>query len=209
MAVAPKPRPKPAPQSKPEPEVVDNSDNLLKLIVEGNRALKTGDIANAEELFNKALAEDQDLVGARMGLAACYYSRSNFKEAKFILEKLLSEDRNDAQALGLRGIIAWQEGDNRKAAKELERAVRLDPQDAQLQSFLGVIEHTRGRSGRAIDALRRAIELDPQHTEAIFNLSVLLAQAKPPQLDEARSYYERAISLGSERDDQLEKLLNP
>jgi Flp pilus assembly protein TadD len=212
MVAEPPPRrmtkPLPEPARKPAPVPTDPADEALKQIVAGNKALRAGDIAEAEELFNRALAGNPDLVGARMGLAACYYSRSKLDEAKFILDQLLSEDRNDAQALGLSGIIAWQEGDIRKASKQLERAVKIDSNDAQLQNFLGIVEHARGKQDRAIDALRRAVELDPQHTEAMFNLAVLLTTATPPQLEEARVVYKRALDLGSDRDDQLEKMLN-
>ncbi len=42
----------------------------------------------------------------------------------------------------------------------------------------------------------------------MFNLSVLLATARMPDLAEAKALYEKAVGLGSPRDETLEELLN-
>lgn len=199
--------------AQPEPPTREIDDEAgaspYRLIVEGNRALREDHIAEAEKLFNRALAEDPSLVGARLGLASCYYSRSDLPQAKRLVAEVLRVDPKNPHGLGLSGIIAWQEGDLEKASRDVNRAIKLEPNEAQLQNYAGIIFHAQRDYHAAIKALRRAVELDPNHGQAMFNLSVLLATSKNPNIDEAKEYYEKARKLGSVRDEKLEEILYP
>jgi len=180
-----------------------------ELIAAGNRALREGDLPGAGRAFREALTINPRLFGARLGMAAYHYTRGDFPAARDILGDLLDEDANHPQALGLAAIMSLQDGDAREATAMLEKAIRIDPNDAQLHNYLGITLHARKRAGEAIGEFRKAVELDPGHAEAMFNLAVLLATDEVPQIAEATSYYEKARKLGSERDEDLEKLLYP
>jgi Tfp pilus assembly protein PilF len=218
-AMEPPPDRKPAPPAPPAPPAepagsVESAGpagpgSPYRLIMDGNRALKAGELEQAEGMFQEALRAEPGLAGARLGLAACTYARGDFAEAKTVVNELLHEDPDNAQALGLAGIIAWREGDLVTATRRLERGIQFDPHDAQLYNYLGIVQHARHRHGQAIQLLRKAVSLDARHVEANFNLAVLLATDSQPKFDEARVYYENAITLGSDRDEKLEKLLYP
>jgi Flp pilus assembly protein TadD len=214
-SAAAKPAPeKPAPEKKPEespkpaPAAVDLAP-ANRLIAQGNTLLRENKIDEAEKAFNEALAISPELVGARVGLAACRYTRADFDGAKDVLQQVLREDSRDAQALGLRGLISWREGDLSAATADLQKAVRQDPTDSQLQNYLGIVLFERKRQEPALEALRKAVELDAQNGEAHFNLSVVLASGDRSNLDEARTHYERALQLGSARDEAMDKILSP
>ena len=142
-----------------------------------------------------------------MGLAACRYNAGDLAQAKRLVADVLAADKKNAQALGLKGIIAWREGNNRDAVSILSDAVKADPTDAQLHSYLGVALHARERFADATEELRKAVSLDPQNAEAQYNLSVVLATARVPQLNESRLHYEQALQLGYPRDAAMDGLL--
>lgn len=197
-------RPRPAPGKKPADE-----KDPYKAIVAGHRALKEGNLADAERFFLQAQALNPSLVESKLGLAALYYARGDFAPAKELLAQVLSEDPSNAQGLGLAGILAWQEGDLRLATRRLEKAIRNEPENAQFHNHYGVVLHARNKTDSALKALRKAVELDPRHSESRFNLAVLLATGRNPDKDEARAQYQAALELGTPKDDDLERLLYP
>ena len=64
-----------------------------------------------------------------------------------------------------------------------------------------------GMEQDAIGHYQRLLTARPDHARANFNLAVIYALANPPQLDLARSHYERARLLGEPRDEKLERQL--
>ena len=52
-----------------------------------------------------------------------------------------------------------------------------------------------------------ATGIDPNYADANFNLAVVFATQTPPDKENARKYYQRAIELGAERDAALEQLI--
>ncbi len=196
-----------APSAQPD-AAANTMHEATRLIAQGNSALRQNKIEDAERAFSAALAISPELVGARIGRAACLYTRGQFDEAKQLVDGVLKEDSRNAQALGLRGLLYWREGDLSEATSVLQRATKQDPTDSQLQNYLGIVLFERKRHDPALDALRKAVMLDPANGEAQFNLAVVLASGSRPNIPEATEHYKAAIDLGSERDPDLDKILN-
>lgn len=180
-----------------------------ELLTEANIKLRDGDTQGAESLFSAALEANPGLSEARLGLIACHYTRGDIETSERMVDEFLSKYPDNARALGLKGIIIWQQGDLKSARRTLQKALRRDPTDPQLHNYMGIIHHERNDFGRAVQAFRRSIELDPDYAEAQFNLAILLATSEKPQLDEARARYEAALQLGNRRDRDLEDILYP
>ena len=53
----------------------------------------------------------------------------------------------------------------------------------------------------------RALELSPDYADAHFNLAVVFGTQTPPNKEEARKHYKRAVELGAEPDSALEQLI--
>lgn len=211
-ATPPTPAPAPAPaaprSATPAAEpAATTATNVYRLVVEGQRALKAGDLARARARFEEARSRDPNLAGAMLGLAAIAYQVDDLKEARRLVDEMLAADGKNAQALGLRGLIRWREGSARDGERDCARAVELDPTDPLLQKFHGITLNARGRNEDAVRAMRRAVELDPTDNEAKVNLAILLATASKPDLAQARKYYDEALAAGAERDPALDKLL--
>lgn len=197
------------PPIEDEPLVPGLTLTPAEQVEEANRLLNEGEVAEAERLFEEAARADGSLLSASFGLAACRYACDDLRGASRLAEQVLQRDPSYARALGLKGIIAWHDGDLKAALNCLERAVRLAPGDAHLHNYLGIAHHTRNAHSASVRSFRRAIELDPMNAEAQFNLAVVLATSDRPLLDEARASYEAALQLGNRRDAELEEILYP
>lgn len=220
----PVPAPEPAVQDKTEePPVVkaaaepapalktpsEPGEDMESLMANGEKLLGEGKVDEALAVFSVLLERDPVNARAMMGMASCYYNIWDFKNAESMLNRLLDLHPTYAEALGLKGMISWRNGELEKADRYLSRGLLLDPQSAQLHNYMGIVHHSRQRLPEAATEFRKAVELDPGHAEARFNLAVVLATSTPPEMAEARKYYESAISLGSERNQDLEKILYP
>ena len=222
---AAQPEPAQAPESVPAPEpapvvtetapeapakpVKEKAGQLtpIQQVASANVALQQGNLARAMALFRAALAADDTLVGARIGLAACAYSMDDLEGARARLEEVLGGDPQNVQALGLRGILNWREARLTEADDDSARAVAGSPNDAQLRNYRGIILHALGQSSEAREQLREAVRLDPGHAESMLNLAILLASATPPEIKEAAEWYDKALAAGASRDEGLDRLL--
>jgi len=171
-------------------------------------ALAAGRIDEALSGFQGVLAVDAASLDARAGLAACFFEQGQFAAAQELVEQVLEVERKHARALGLRGALQFREGKARDARKTLERAVDYDDTNPFNYNQLGVVLSELGRNRDAIQSLQRAVELDPEYVTAMVNLAILLASGKEPDLEFARFYYEKALSLGSPRQPFLDEVLS-
>ncbi|MDD2236852.1 MAG: tetratricopeptide repeat protein, partial [Kiritimatiellae bacterium] len=144
-----------------------------------------------------------------MNSAFSLYSDGEVAEAKGKLNKLLSVNADHVDALGMAGVIAWQEGDMDGAVRYLEKALSLDERNARAHNYMGIVQNSLGQSARAEKEFKRSMELDTSYDEPLFNMAVILATSDELRIDEARRYYERSLALGSERNASLEDILYP
>ena len=182
-------------------------EDANKWVAQANNLLAAGKAEDAQTLFEAALKSRPAMVPALVGLAACQYARNDFLEAAKTADRVLDMDGQNAQALGVKGLVYRKEGSLSAAGDTLARAVKADPHDARLHNYYGIVLSDRKRSGEAIEQFRKAAELDPGYAEANFNLAFLLATDAPPQIEEARRAYEKAVSLGAEHDAELDRIL--
>ena len=178
-----------------------------QLVVEGNKQLRDGKLADAEKLFGEAAVKDPSMMSSKFGIASCRYTAGDLPEAKRLVEEVLQVEPKNSQAMGLSGIIAWRQGDLKTATHKLQSAIKLSSGDAQLHNYMGIIWYAQDKRSQAIKELQKAIELNPNIAEARFNLAIILATDDTPQLAEARQNYQTALRLGSARDEKLEKIL--
>jgi Tfp pilus assembly protein PilF len=72
---------------------------------------------------------------------------------------------------------------------------------------LAIVLKTQGWTDAAEAELQRAIELNPDYGIAHFNLALMYLERKPPALELTRRHYDKAVQLGLERDDIVERKL--
>ena len=197
------------------PEAVDKEagdeagtqDRLQRIADEASDLIAAQDFDGALEAYKQILAarpEDED---ALLGAAVACYGLNDLDSAEEYCRKVLQLDPQNPQALGLSGVIAWRRDDAVRGLELLDQAVAQAPDDAQLHNYRGIVLHSLGRRAEAEEEFRRAADLDPTLAEVYFNLAVVLCEKGDQNLPEARRLYEKSVSLGSPRDEVLEKTL--
>lgn len=162
---------------------------------------------DAKSEFKKMteLSPTHPMAWANLGSAE--FRLGEFPEAEEHLKKAVRLDPTAQQAWLTLGIIDYQKNDLYAGLAALSQAVYLDPQDPKAHLYLGVLIRKRGWLQGAEDEMRKAIDLDEQYADAHFNLAVLYLERQPPAIELARRHYYRALKLGAEHDEELDRVL--
>ena len=128
-----------------------------------------------------------------MELASQHQAAGRLAEAEGILRQVLTVKPNDAHALHLRGVIAYQAGQPQLATELIAKAIVQQNNMALFHCNLGEMFRQQGRLEEAIRHGRRAVALDPAMTMALGNLGIALYDTA--QYDEAEACHLRALEL--------------
>jgi arylsulfatase A-like enzyme/Flp pilus assembly protein TadD len=128
---------------------------------------------------------------------------SDFSRALPLLEGLVADHPEFAEAHNYLGVAYARTGRAEDAEREFARVVELDPSSASAENNLGSLALARGDGVGAIRHLERALELDPSSASASNGLGVARAQAG--DLDGAIAAWRRAVELSPS---QYEALFN-
>jgi tetratricopeptide (TPR) repeat protein len=98
-----------------------------------------------------------------------YHVRGEDDRAMTDVQKALSLDPNDGEALSTRGTLYYLSGDYTRAVADLNRAVRLRPRSASAWNNRGAALLGLERTDEAIPDFDKAIALSPSYTQAYLN----------------------------------------
>ena len=124
------------------------------------------------------------------------YESGDLPGATRLAKVMLARDPNDAFALHVLALVAFELGDLKTATTLLQRSVGVGP-DASALSDLGVMLRMQGRYVEAEASYRQALEIDPSQVSALGNLgNVLLDQHRP---NEAQTALTAALQYAPDR----------
>jgi len=129
----------------------------------------------AIELWQRALAKQPSLHGARRDLAHAYTELGDFKRAKPLLLQVVRSDPEDAWALIALGIICEHERDYESAERFGRLVLAIQPNNSAALNNLAIICEKTDRAQEALPLYRRAIELDPEMPNPYYRLAQYLA----------------------------------
>ncbi|MDB5405856.1 MAG: glycosyl transferase family 9 [Rhodospirillales bacterium] len=132
------------------------------------------------------------LVAALLAEGRSKFRAGDLGAAEAAMEQALDLVPDDAEALNLKGVVAWQTGRLDEAFRCITAAIERRPNFAPALNTLGGIERTRGRFAAAVEAFARARAIDPTALGVITNLALALADAG--RYDEAIAAAGDAIS---------------
>lgn len=98
-----------------------------------------------------------------------------------------------ADALYLRGTLAFQQGRHKKAVRDLRASLKFNPANALAWNNLGNVHKQQGEVDQALQCYAQALALNPQYPEAVHNWGAVLQEQG--KLDQAVDRYGHAIAL--------------
>ncbi|MCE9521963.1 MAG: tetratricopeptide repeat protein, partial [Alphaproteobacteria bacterium] len=113
---------------------------------------------------------------AILGNAVRLLQSGRAADAEELLEALLRADPQNADALGLLGLVHAQRGDNLRAEDFMSRALALNPHHAATHVNRANVLRKLERTSDAAQAYASALALRPDHMEARKNHGLVLAE---------------------------------
>ena len=141
-----------------------------------------------------------------LDLATGHFQAGRTDAAKAVLDAIVREAPDCADAHNLLGLTAHKSGALEAALASIGAAVRLVPEDANYISNLGVVHKTRGDLGQAEICFRRAIAFEPEKPSFHFNLGQTLYQDGRDR--DAAAALQRAVALRPDYVNALNELGN-
>ena len=103
--------------------------------------------------------------------AKAAHEAGNFRKAERLCRRILRRDPDNAPALNLHGILAFQRGDAKRAVHSIRRAIAIDSDTLDYQINLGVALEAVGDFSAAYDHYRRALLSAPRNYDLISRLT--------------------------------------
>jgi tetratricopeptide (TPR) repeat protein len=125
-------------------------------------------------------------------IAAQHLQAGQFQAAEQVCQQILVRDPEQADALHMLGVLAYETGSYEFAVEHISRAIASRGTQAAFHASLGLVYQAQRNLVAAIACFRRALELQPDHAETHNNLGTALHDQE--QLDEAAAEYRRAIA---------------
>ncbi len=158
-------------------------------------ALREGDAAKAQALYQQVLAERPDDPDATLGLAVALHRQRQHEPAWAAYQRSLQLwPDNDTARTGMLAILS--DSDPAMAESRLQEWVQARPRDAAAQAALGNLLGRQGRWPEALGPLTLAQSLAPGHAAYAYNLAVALDQAR--RYEDALHMYRQALQLGAQ-----------
>jgi adenylate cyclase len=167
-----------------------------------NRTTREGN-ARAREQFQEALAIDPGYPAAWSGLGMAHQldftlgftsDLAAVERAAEYADRALALDPELIQALALRGLTQFHQGDVEAGIAQLQRAVALGPNSADAWYILASLTNAAGRPEEALGHVDRAIRLNPNYTFA-FPFELGHSQYLLGELEKAVASLHRALRL--------------
>ncbi len=165
-------------------------------IVEIRQRLQAGELAQAREQLNEALAEHPDEADLAVLSVLCLEAEGAAASARTEVARLLEQFPQHAPTAFHAGRLALADGQTDLAESHLQTVLALDPNHAAARTLLARIKQRAGDQAGAIELLRTALRADADHVPALIALSTLLLASQ--DVAEARELAARAVSLRPE-----------
>ena len=148
-----------------------DSDNT-GLIAAGVAALEAGRRDEAESAFRKVLAREPDNPSALRRLGAVVYMKSDYEDARGLLDMAIDLAPEDADAYNNLAAILLDRGELTDAEINFRRARELDPADTDINFNLGLILLQRGNFVAARSCFEVVVAGRPDDADAHHNLGM-------------------------------------
>jgi predicted O-linked N-acetylglucosamine transferase (SPINDLY family) len=169
------------------------SNNVNNLVQSALEYRQTGNLEQAERLYNNVLELRPRNADAYYGLGNIMQDRGKLDEAITSYKKTIQLKPNFVGAYYNLGSIFKEKGQFDEAIQCYQKCMRLDPTYAGTYNTLGAIFQNKKNFDEAIQYFQRALLLDPNFDQPYNNLGLVFQEKG--QLDDAIEYYQKALQL--------------
>jgi tetratricopeptide (TPR) repeat protein len=161
----------------------------VSALTESTQALYRGDYTKASELAMAHLRKFPNDVPVRVILARAELAQAKFDEAFADLDRALTSDPRNIDALFYLSLIAREQ-----SQKENQRLFSLTPDSDRIHQLLGEAAVAAGNQSQAEEEFGRALKANPHSVDALIDLAEL--KRSHQKFDEAIDDYTQAEQFG-------------
>lgn len=178
--------------------------NVAVSLAAGRRLHQTGDVHQAEQVYQHVLQDDPHNVEALGLLAIICQDQGRFEEAIRLLKQAVESAPERADVQNNLGIALSTAARPHEALTCFQQAIRLRPDYAEAHNNLGSVFRQMGNVVDAVTSFREAVRHKPTFAEWHNNLGLGLLNAD--ELDQAEASFREAIRLKPELADAHKNL---
>jgi len=188
-------------------------DKVEMLVMMGRAALGADEVNDAAKMARQASVMSPDHVEARLLLADVHEKRGDFRGAVEALQRVVGATENEETRLGLMRRAATIQFENLRdadgAAKMLKEALGGNPDDRDLLGDLLKIFYAAKRYSDVVEVVLRIADLveDAQQKVRYYLTVAKIYQRELKQLEDAQSYFEKAIEQDATMTDAEEAVI--
>jgi putative thioredoxin len=152
----------------------EGADDLAAALEHAKQAIDEQDFELASQIYNELLEVAPDNLPALIGLARTYAAQGNAEQAKAVIARVPTKDKNNAEIAAILAQLDLAE--QAKAAGpigELKAKAEADPKDFQSRLDLAMAYWAASQKQEAIDELLAMIKADRNWNEAAARQQLL------------------------------------
>lgn len=135
-----------------------------------------------------------------------FHRQGNLEQAEILYREVLRVEPDNADALHLCGVVAYQKGCIEKAEELIREAIAIYPRNAEFYNNLGNILQDQGRLDESVVCYRQAISIKPDYPEAYNNLGTIMREMY--LFEESLECYKKALSYRADYPEAYNNLGN-
>ena len=167
-----------------------NRDSLLAT---GKELMRTGQLAEAEQKFNRILERAPHDPDALHLLGLIRFQAGNHEEAVNYIKKAIAHAQPNEDYLHNLGQIYNMTAEFAHASECFRQALDINPDYPDAHFNLGTALQKLGQLDDAVASYEKALAIEPEYPEAYFNLGT--AHQDLGRLDDAVASYEKALAI--------------
>jgi tetratricopeptide (TPR) repeat protein len=177
-----------------------DSDDAKQLVKRAERAVRRGDLAEAEKLAKRALELSPANTAGKLTLAYIYVKQRKLLAAYEMSFAVARDEPSNARAFAVLGVTLLSGGRFSDAKAILNTAVKNDRTEALAWAGLGMLNFYENKLPDSIDYLREAVYYEPRDADYHFALAQVSARAE--QYKQAADAYYRFLAVSKNTDDE-------
>jgi Flp pilus assembly protein TadD len=182
-------------------------EEVRPLAEQAKQAFEREKYVEAEKHYDKALQLAPNNLYLWSNKGVTQFRAGKFKNAEESFRKAIAIAPEDHFSWCTLGIVEYSQGKYDDAVNALTKSLAINAKNATAHNYLGITAAQKGWLEAAQKELETAIQLDGKYADAWFNLAVTQTLKTPPNRDEAKKAYAKALELGAEADPAMENLV--
>jgi tetratricopeptide (TPR) repeat protein len=155
--------------SKPvRAQTADQQSSVVKLLHAGSDAMRGGNPAAAESIFQQVIAAAPTLSDGYLGLGMADLMEGKTEEASHALTRASDLNPQLPGAHMFLGIARYRMGQMELSEVSLRAEIALSPKNTEALTWLGIVELEAGHPERATEPLDQAAALSPKDANILY-----------------------------------------